>query len=360
MPGLVRACPTRCAAAARWNGGLRAVAHVEDALAAPLPAPLPAEPRPSPAGAERELPFKPFYQFSPQKIGCVQFITAGINECFLPPLYEAVDLLRIKGRKKKKPTCHTSAAGSRGREDYMQLPRTRCELHGLIKPLKRKHGDRGSREQTRTKRGGAERASVASRGHGSAGSTGARGQGDVGGDVSRGRRRGGRAEPRGATACAVGARVVSPTWDTPARPQALAPAPAPAPCIPLAHPAPLTAELKRRWQMLQEMNCFFLSGAGTPKVWLITAFCTGSIWKGREGRGRLGARLRRPPRHGTATRHAPHPPRSPRSRCTLLTHGVSWSGRLQRQSCPVCPGGTPRTGQRALRRRLFLSFLNHP
>lgn len=187
MPGLVRACPARRAAAARWDGGLRAVAHAEEALAAPLPAPLPAEPRPSPAGSERELPFKPFYQFSPQKIGCVQFITAGINECFLPPLYEAVDLLRIKGRKKKKPTCHTSAAGSRGREDYMQLPRTRCELHGLIKPLKRKHGDRGSREQTRTKRGGAERASVASRGHGSAGSTGARGQGDVGGDVSRGR-----------------------------------------------------------------------------------------------------------------------------------------------------------------------------
>lgn len=53
----------------------------------------------------------------------------------------------------------------------------------------------------------------------------------------------------------------------------------------VTHPAPcpLTAELKRRWQMLQEMNCFFLSGAGTPKVWLITAFCTGSICKGKEG-----------------------------------------------------------------------------
>lgn len=47
--------------------------------------------------------------------------------------------------------------------------------------------------------------------------------------------------------------------------------------------ARLTAELKRRWQMLQEMNCFFLSGAGTPKVWLITAFCTGSICKGKHG-----------------------------------------------------------------------------
>lgn len=39
---------------------------------------------------------------------------------------------------------------------------------------------------------------------------------------------------------------------------------------------------------MQEMNCFFLSGAGTPKVWLITAFCTGSICNGREGRGWLG------------------------------------------------------------------------
>lgn len=49
----------------------------------------------------------------------------------------------------------------------------------------------------------------------------------------------------------------------------------------IAVPPRLTAELKRRWQMLQEMNCFFLSGAGTPKVWLITAFCTGSICKGK-------------------------------------------------------------------------------
>lgn len=39
----------------------------------------------------------------------------------------------------------------------------------------------------------------------------------------------------------------------------------------------LTVELKRRWQMLQEMMGFFLGGA-TPKVWLITAFCTGSIY----------------------------------------------------------------------------------
>lgn len=62
------------------------------------------------------------------------------------------------------------------------------------------------------------------------------------------------------------------------------------PCsLPAPSEPPLTAELKRRWQMLQEMNCFFLSGAGTPKVWLITAFCTGSIWKGREGTGGLGA-----------------------------------------------------------------------
>lgn len=41
----------------------------------------------------------------------------------------------------------------------------------------------------------------------------------------------------------------------------------------------LTVELKRRWQMLQEMICFFLRGWGTPNVWLITAFWTGSIWE---------------------------------------------------------------------------------
>lgn len=40
----------------------------------------------------------------------------------------------------------------------------------------------------------------------------------------------------------------------------------------------LTVELKRRWQMLHDMMGFFFCGA-TPKVWLITAFCTGSIWK---------------------------------------------------------------------------------
>lgn len=76
----------------------------------------------------------------------------------------------------------------------------------------------------------------------------------------------------------------------PARPRGgcrvLAPAPLARPA-PRSGPAPcrLTAELKRRWQMLQEMNCFFFSGVGTPKVWLITAFCTGSIWKGRKAQG---------------------------------------------------------------------------
>lgn len=88
----------------------------------------------------------------------------------------------------------------------------------------------------------------------------------------------------------MGGCVVLLSWDAPAQLQALAPAPLAPLARPALHsPAPLTAELKRRWQMLQEMNCFFLSGVGTPKVWLITAFCTGSIWKGREGRGRLGA-----------------------------------------------------------------------
>ena len=46
----------------------------------------------------------------------------------------------------------------------------------------------------------------------------------------------------------------------------------------------LTVELKRRWQMLQEMICFFLSGCGTPNVWLMTAFWTGSIWVYRHTR----------------------------------------------------------------------------
>ncbi len=43
----------------------------------------------------------------------------------------------------------------------------------------------------------------------------------------------------------------------------------------------LTVELKRRWQILHEMTCFFFRDWGTPNVWFITAFCTGSIW----GRG---------------------------------------------------------------------------
>lgn len=40
----------------------------------------------------------------------------------------------------------------------------------------------------------------------------------------------------------------------------------------------LTVELKRRWQMLHNMMGFFF-GWATPKVWLITAFWTGSIWE---------------------------------------------------------------------------------
>lgn len=38
-----------------------------------------------------------------------------------------------------------------------------------------------------------------------------------------------------------------------------------------------TSELNRSWQTLQEMTCFFLGTMVTPKVWLMTAFCTGSI-----------------------------------------------------------------------------------
>lgn len=43
----------------------------------------------------------------------------------------------------------------------------------------------------------------------------------------------------------------------------------------------LTSELKRIWQTLQEMMGRLVFIMGGPKVWFITAFCTGSIWRGR-------------------------------------------------------------------------------
>lgn len=43
----------------------------------------------------------------------------------------------------------------------------------------------------------------------------------------------------------------------------------------------LTSELKRIWQTLQEMMGRLVFITGGPKVWFITAFCTGSIWRGR-------------------------------------------------------------------------------
>ena len=39
----------------------------------------------------------------------------------------------------------------------------------------------------------------------------------------------------------------------------------------------LTSELNLNWQTLHEMTCFFLGTKVTPNVWLMTAFCTGSI-----------------------------------------------------------------------------------
>lgn len=39
----------------------------------------------------------------------------------------------------------------------------------------------------------------------------------------------------------------------------------------------LTSELNLSWQTLHDMTCFFLGTKVTPKVWLMTAFCTGSI-----------------------------------------------------------------------------------
>lgn len=46
-----------------------------------------------------------------------------------------------------------------------------------------------------------------------------------------------------------------------------------------------TSELKRIWQTLHEMTGRLVLISGTPKVWFITAFCTGSIWQ-RNDKGR--------------------------------------------------------------------------
>lgn len=58
------------------------------------------------------------------------------------------------------------------------------------------------------------------------------------------------------------------------RPQKSSPLPSLFPLL------PLTAELNLRWQMLQDMKSFFFRGEGTPNVWLMTAFWTGSICEG--------------------------------------------------------------------------------
>lgn len=46
-----------------------------------------------------------------------------------------------------------------------------------------------------------------------------------------------------------------------------------------------TSELKRIWQTLQEMTGRLVLISGTPKVWFITAFCTGSICSRKEEEG---------------------------------------------------------------------------
>lgn len=56
----------------------------------------------------------------------------------------------------------------------------------------------------------------------------------------------------------------------------------------------LTSELNLSWQTLHEMTCFFLGTKVTPKVWLMTAFCTGSICRRRtEVRGHEPAQVDR-------------------------------------------------------------------
>lgn len=46
---------------------------------------------------------------------------------------------------------------------------------------------------------------------------------------------------------------------------------------------PRTSELNRIWQTLQDMMGRLVLTSGTPKVWLITAFWTGSIWSTEKG-----------------------------------------------------------------------------
>lgn len=49
-----------------------------------------------------------------------------------------------------------------------------------------------------------------------------------------------------------------------------------------------TSELNRIWQTLQEMTGRLVLISGTPKVWFMTAFCTGSIcWGNDSGRGEI-------------------------------------------------------------------------
>lgn len=46
-----------------------------------------------------------------------------------------------------------------------------------------------------------------------------------------------------------------------------------------------TSELNRIWQTLQEMTGRLVLISGTPKVWFMTAFCTGSICWGNDSGG---------------------------------------------------------------------------
>lgn len=48
-----------------------------------------------------------------------------------------------------------------------------------------------------------------------------------------------------------------------------------------------TSELKRIWQTLQEMTGRLVLIRGTPNVWLITAFCTGSICQSERQRAAI-------------------------------------------------------------------------
>lgn len=92
----------------------------------------------------------------------------------------------------------------------------------------------------------------------------------------------------------------------------------------------LTSELNLSWQTLHEMTCFFLGTKVTPKVWLMTAFCTGSICRRRtEVRGHEPAQVDRVMRKVSVSlycREQPTPSHHKKVSHTVLKFGKSPTG----------------------------------